>query len=59
MSTGVAVTMAAVVIIAIGGFIAFQIVQSSRQQARETDPARLIGAGIGNLVEGIGRAVSS
>lgn len=57
MNTGVAVTMAAVVIVAIGGIIAFQWFQAQQQAAQRRDPASLIGRGAGDLISGILAAV--
>lgn len=58
MSTGTAIAMAAVVVIAIGGFIAYQYVQQQAAAQARRDPATLIGQGIGSLVSGIIGAAS-
>lgn len=53
MNTGTAIAMAAVVAIAIAGFIAYQYVQQRAAAERARDPATQIGQGIGSLVSGI------
>jgi hypothetical protein len=53
MNTGVAVAMAAVVVLAIGGFILYQYMQQQAAARRASDPATQIGQGAGLLISGI------
>lgn len=59
MSTGVAVAMVAVVVVAVGALALWQYQQAQAARRRETDPATLIGSGIGQLVSGIAGAVTA
>lgn len=58
MNTGVAIAMASVVILAIGGFILYQHMQAQAAARRASDPGTQIGQGAGLLISGIIGAVS-